>query len=274
MGCLGPIDPSVANPFNPAHPQNPGTLLPISVEDVSAYFELVKEDVDIQHEDELVQALIALTNRIHPLALGSVQRAHQQSRMLAEKLLKKHMTGDREHEIHTIIQNLKSNLFFHGHPINRKEAKDDLNLKVAEATGRLEELLWKLYLEYDEALQMSSPLFFLHEMDIRSAPVAPITAQQVFQQIGQIQAAGVQLTPANTQQIVNLAAAISVALNSQASTGKIRLEKVPGAYVESSDLTHIFLTDLTIERTTINSPTGPQEGLKHEVLWQRWETER
>ena len=40
MGCLGPIDPSVANGFNPQNPQQPGQLLPISVEDVTAFFQV------------------------------------------------------------------------------------------------------------------------------------------------------------------------------------------------------------------------------------------
>ncbi|MGA9314399.1 MAG: hypothetical protein WBV77_07210, partial [Solirubrobacteraceae bacterium] len=80
MGCLGPIDPSVANQFNPANPQNPSLPIPISVEDVTAYFRLVTEEVGITHEDELVQALVALTEKIHPLALGNVQRSHNQSR--------------------------------------------------------------------------------------------------------------------------------------------------------------------------------------------------
>jgi hypothetical protein len=131
MGCLGPIDPSVANAFNPTHPQNPGQLVPISVEDVSAYFALIKDDIGVQHEDELIQAVIALTKKIHPLALGNVQRSHKQSRMIATKLLRKHMPeAEREHEIDKLIENLKSNLFFHGHPINRGEAKADLKLKV------------------------------------------------------------------------------------------------------------------------------------------------
>src|SRR5438132_8735626 len=74
MGVLGPIDPSVANPFNPPHPQNPGQQLQISVEDVTAYFKLIQEEVGIRHEDELIQAVLALTEKIHPLALGNVQR--------------------------------------------------------------------------------------------------------------------------------------------------------------------------------------------------------
>ncbi len=270
MGCLGPIDPSVANPFNPTHPQNPGVALPISVEDVSSYFELVKDDVGVHHEDELVQALVALTDKIHPLALGNVQRSHHQSRMLAQKLLRKHMGRSEEHQIETIIENLKSNLFYHGHPINRKEAKSDLNLKVSEATGNLENVMWNLYLQYDEALQMSSPFFPLHEIEVHApGPVAPVTTQQIVQQLNQLQAAGVPISP----QTVNLAAAIAAALNSQAVSGKVRLERLAGAYIESTGMTDVFLTDLTLERLTINTASGPQEGLKQEVLWQRWEIE-
>ena len=129
MGCLGPIDPSVTNPFNPAHPQNPAQLIPISVEDVSAYFALIKDDIGIQHEDELIQAVIALTEKIHPLALGNIQRSHKQSRMIATKLLRKHMPEtESEHAIEKLVENLKSNLFFHGHPINREEARTDLKI--------------------------------------------------------------------------------------------------------------------------------------------------
>jgi hypothetical protein len=127
MGCLGPIDPSIQGIFNPPSPNNPQVPAPISVEDVSAYFKLVKDEVGITHEDELVKALIALTEKVHPLALGNVHRSHNQSRMTARKLLKKH-TSDQpnSHEIEQMIDMLKSNLFFHGHPINRDEAIADL----------------------------------------------------------------------------------------------------------------------------------------------------
>src|SRR5579863_6404227 len=47
MGCLGPIDPSVTNIFNPPNPTSPGQLAPISVEDVTAYFKFVTDEVGI-----------------------------------------------------------------------------------------------------------------------------------------------------------------------------------------------------------------------------------
>ena len=39
---LSPIDPSAANVFNPPDPMNPQNRIPISVEDVMAYFDLAK----------------------------------------------------------------------------------------------------------------------------------------------------------------------------------------------------------------------------------------
>jgi hypothetical protein len=234
MGCLGPIDPSVTNPFNPPHPQNPGQLIPISVEDVSAYFTLIKEDIGVQHEDELIQAVIALTEKIHPLALGNVQRSHHQSRMIAKKLLKKHMPKpEQEHEIEQLVEDLKSNLFFHGHPINRSEARDDLKLKVEDADTTLEPLMWSLYEEYARELLIAERFIPVHEWEVRQpAPPAP---------------------PAPP-----------------VPTPLVRIENAKGAYLEAVNSSNAFLIDLTIERTKINTPFGPQDATKQEVLWQRW----
>ncbi len=45
---LSPIDPSTANIFNPQDPKNPQGRIPISVEDVMAYFDLAKNRVGIK----------------------------------------------------------------------------------------------------------------------------------------------------------------------------------------------------------------------------------
>src|SRR4029077_1047132 len=66
MGMLGPTDPTVTNEFNPQNPMNPNQLLGISVEDVASYIALVREDVGIRHEDELVQAFNILADKVHP----------------------------------------------------------------------------------------------------------------------------------------------------------------------------------------------------------------
>ena len=276
MGCLGPIDPSVGNIFNPPNPLNPSQFSPISVEDVSAYFKLVKDEVGITHEDELVQALIALTDKIHPLALGNVQRSHHQSRLMARKLLRLHMSESQEHEMEQLIDNLKSNLFYHGHPINREEAKKDLKLKITTPSTQVESLMWELYIQYEEDLKLKEPFNPLRELELKSPPTQPVplNAQQIIQQMTQLAAAGVGLGAVNEEQLVKLAAAMVPYVSGGVPAGKVKLDPVVGAYIQSVARADVFKTDLRIERATVNTPSGPQEVFKQEVLWQRWEEEK
>lgn len=159
MGMLGPTDATVANPFNPPDPNNPNNKVGISVEDVTAYISLIKEDVGITHEDELVKAFNKLAEQIHPLALGNVKRSLAQSRLMAHKLLELHMTNPKDqHEIKDIVDNLTSKLYYHGHPINRKEAKDQIGLStIVIPSQNLENLMWDLYLEYEKEINPEEP---------------------------------------------------------------------------------------------------------------------
>jgi len=278
MGCLGPIDPSVANIFNPPHPLAPGQLAPISVEDVTAFFKLVKEDVGITHEDELVQALVALTEKIHPLAIGNVQRHHNQSRLMARKLLRLHMAESEEHEIEQLIDNLKSNLFYHGHPINREEAKNDLKLKVEAPTDEVESLMWELYREYEEDLKLKEPFNALRELELKSGPVpgpTHLSTAQLVQQMHALAEAGITLGAVKEDQFVKLAAAmIPFVSGAPAAPGKVKLDPILGAYIESAARADVFKTDLRIERTTANLAGSLQDAIRQEVLWQRWEEEK
>jgi hypothetical protein len=278
MGCLGPIDPSVANIFNPPHPMAPGQLAPISVEDVTAFFKLVKDDVGITHEDELVQALIALTDKIHPLAIGNVQRHHNQSRLMARRLLRLHMGESEEHDIELLIDNLKSNLFYHGHPINREEAKNDLNLKVEEPAANVESLMWDLYLEYEKELKLKEPFNPVRELELKSVgttPPGPLTTAQLLQQMQALAAAGLGLGTIPEAQLVNLAAAmVPFVTGGAAAQGKVKLDPLLGAYIESAARADVFKTDLRLERITANLPGGPQEAIRQELIWQRWEEEK
>lgn len=278
MGCLGPIDPSVANAFNPPNPHNPGAPLPISVEDVSAYFKLVKDEIGIKHEDELIRAVTSLTDKIHPLALGNVQRSHNQSRLMATKLLKLHMPAEQAHQITKIIDTLKSNLFFHGHPINRKEAKLDLALPIDEPPAEVEKLMWALYLEYEREMRLTEPFQPSRELENAERAqqgTAQITTQTIVQQMQQLAANGVGLGAVSEEQLVRLAAEAARVTqgNAQGAPTKVRVEGIPGAYVESAARCDLFKTDLTLQRTVVNTPAGATEGVKHEIVWHRWETE-
>lgn len=161
MGMLGPTDPTVKNQYNPQNPRNANELLGISVEDVTSYIKLIKEDFGITHEDELIEAVKILAEKVHPLALGNVKRFHSQSRMLAKKLLELHMKDeDDNHKISEIVDNLNSKLFFHGHPIHYKEAQK-LGLKVDLPEKSLQDLIWKLYLSYEQEMSLDTEFRFM-----------------------------------------------------------------------------------------------------------------
>lgn len=160
-------------------------------------------------------------------------------------------------------------------PINRKEAKEDLGLKVTYAQGELADVMWKLYLEYESALKISEPFQPLQELDSQAAPATTaLTTQQIVGQMSQLTQAGVGIGTVTEEQLVALAAAmIPFVSGGQQASNKLRLSRIAGAYVESAYDTDVFLTDLDLERVTINSPGGPQQGVKQEAIWQRWEKE-
>jgi hypothetical protein len=185
FGEMGPIDPTVSNEFNPVEA---GThrRIGISVEDVKAYISFIKDSVGIRHEDELIKAVEILANKVHPLALGNVERFVSQSRMIARKILRTHMKDSDEHTIDEIVENLASKLYFHGHPINRREAREELKLKVIDPpTAKLEVAMWDLYLEYEAEFKNTERLRMIDELTAKSAgqvaagqPPAPCSIEQ------------------------------------------------------------------------------------------------
>jgi hypothetical protein len=145
---LGPIDPTVSNDFNPIEE---GRRIGISVEDVKAYVQFIKSTVGISAEEQLVRTIEILAQKVHPLALGNVERFISQSRMIARKIMGTHMADVDENTIDEIVENMASKLYFHGHPINRREAKTDLKLKVnADLQPELESAIWKLYKSFEK----------------------------------------------------------------------------------------------------------------------------
>jgi hypothetical protein len=191
MGMLGPTDANINGPFNPPNQFAPGQNLGINVEDVTAYISLLREEANINHEEEFVEAFKQLTTMVHPLALGSVKRFLSQSRMMAKKLLELHMDRVKhQHEIDQIVENLTSKLFFHGHPINRREACEQVGLsRVKDATAAMEGLMWELYEDYENEMKLEEPfdmaMEFLGQFPTPPQPPTfqPPTAIQIVQPV-------------------------------------------------------------------------------------------
>jgi hypothetical protein len=155
---LSPVDPSLASPYNPPAPGQiqPGAvqLLPVSVEDVMGYLKLVREEVGIKGDEGLAKIVGFLSEKIHPLALGAVYRSREQIAFLARKLLAGHEKDKAK--IDRMVDTLTKALPSHQYLITREEAKN-LGFPVVESPRQSEELIWKLYKEYESWLELNKP---------------------------------------------------------------------------------------------------------------------
>ncbi|UNC91932.1 SDH family Clp fold serine proteinase [Candidatus Contubernalis alkaliaceticus] len=157
MSELSPIDPSVANAFNPEDPYNKTAKIPVSVEDVSSFLNLAREKALIKEDEHMAQIFLRLSKKVHPLALGNVHRNYSLIRSLAEKLLELHSRERSPEHIKEIIDNLTEKLYAHNHMISRYEAQKYIKLHVVEPNEKLESLAWTLYENYENELQLSEP---------------------------------------------------------------------------------------------------------------------
>lgn len=159
---LSPIDPTTGNQFNPVDEIDKKTRLGISVEDVTSYMELAKDPtkVGVRDSEHILEVFKRLSEAVHPIALGNVNRAHTQIRILAGKLLSLHLAGEGNRvRIERIVDQLTKGLYSHTHALNRKEAKELLGEDlVREATVQEQELLWQLHERYAEVLQLRETL--------------------------------------------------------------------------------------------------------------------
>jgi len=155
---ISPIDPSTANIFNPQDPNNPQNKIPISVEDVMAFFDLAKNKFGIKSDEDLTKIFnkfIECNPQIHPLALGNVNRTHNLIRQLAKRLLRSHNCPMKDDEIDKMVDYFTEKLYSHQYFIGRKEAREDLGLKtVVDADDLLAKAITELYEEYAVSMNL------------------------------------------------------------------------------------------------------------------------
>ena len=153
LGELSPVDPSTGHPFNPENPLNQKQKMEISVEDLNSYFLLAKEKAGVKDE-QMVNVFEDLTAKIHPLSLGNAYRATRMAKQITEKLLLMHFdkTDDKE-KIESIVKEITGDICIHGYPITRDEA-DSLGLNMVEPDTELEKIMWELYENYAEKMEL------------------------------------------------------------------------------------------------------------------------
>jgi len=155
---LGPIDITISKgPYNPTE-KDSHQRLPISVEDVMGYFSLLKK-MGCEKPDEKMKGFELLTNSVHPLALGTVSRLLEETKLVAHRLLSTRANPFSEEENQEIVKRISSEVYSHNHAINRTEAVKYLGLKhvkTAEDIGIADEL-WSLYEEYKKLFSLEDP---------------------------------------------------------------------------------------------------------------------
>lgn len=153
-GELGPIDPSlsVVVPEGAPAPQLPPE---IGVEDISSYISFVKERAGLTDQHALAQAVGILADKLTPPLLGQIERAHSHIRVVARKLLSLCQPPLEERRASAIVDALAEKIYLHGHGIGRIEAKE-IGLQIQESNDRLEDLMWKLFLHYEDCLKLNT----------------------------------------------------------------------------------------------------------------------
>jgi hypothetical protein len=166
LATLSSIDPSINGPLNPtteiAMPGMPmimpGQKIPVGVgvESVAGFKKLVREEWRLDKEGT-AQAFKLLGERVNPLLLGDLQRSKEQIVRLATNLMKLHtvpLDGDR---IKKVVATLASGLGSHDYLLGAPEARDEIKLHVAPENPELEDLIFRLYEDFAEEMELGTP---------------------------------------------------------------------------------------------------------------------
>ncbi|MBL7195654.1 MAG: hypothetical protein ISS64_05085 [Desulfobacterales bacterium] len=165
IGELSPIDPQTGNQFNPLDDINKRTRKGISVEDLTSYYDLAKENFDLK-KDVALDVFKELTKVVHPLALGNVKRVLSQSEFLSRKLLGLHIDTEKDKErIDKITSAFTTEFFSHLHFINRKEALEILGDEIiVYPDDELEGMMYDLLDSYTDGLKVKNNFCIFDEM--------------------------------------------------------------------------------------------------------------
>ena len=153
QATLGPIDPTLQHPLGPSIPgANEESRADVSVEAVMGYLEAIRST----DRGRLIEgnAMLDLSDKVHPLVLGEIFRSQLQIRSLAQRLLDRHLQG--QNKIDQIIEFLCSESGSHDYTINRREAVE-LGLPVEKCSESLYQILLRLRKSYSDEMELRIP---------------------------------------------------------------------------------------------------------------------
>jgi hypothetical protein len=156
QATLGPIDPSVNGPLNPQVPAGPAQArVPVSVEAINGFLDFAKEGAGLTDPVLLKEAFLRLVEHVHPLVLGEAFRSRTQIRMLARRLVARQISD--ENKVNRILEFLCSESGSHDYAIYRREARDELGLKVEKPDDDMYKRLKAIYADFADDLKLAEP---------------------------------------------------------------------------------------------------------------------
>jgi predicted esterase YcpF (UPF0227 family) len=139
MAELGPIDSQISS-AGPPPAEAPGM---ISAEEIRAFREMAEEWFGIEREEDRIQVLALVAQRVFPTSLASFYRFDKLVHQTAVELLEYQLPDAEEGKRQQIVGQLVGGYYAHDYVLSRAEARA-LGLQVRYASPQEEALLWEL----------------------------------------------------------------------------------------------------------------------------------
>ena len=145
---LGPVDPQLSYKKNNDENINFGS------EDLRKFIEFVRQDVGLTDQEQMQKSFEMVCSEVGAIPIGIAKRSSQLALSMGEKLLSTHLSDNNKAK--TITETLNKSFYHHGYPLGRTEALK-IGLSVAKPPKNLEDLLWQVYLSYEEEMKLNEP---------------------------------------------------------------------------------------------------------------------
>ncbi len=179
---LGPVDPQLTRKRRlPGKDGKEGDVETIRfcADDIRHYLEFVRQDVGLTDQEQLQKAFEQLSNEIGTIPIGVAKRASNFTLMMGERILALHMKDESKTKI--IVESLNKSFYHHGYPLHRTEVSM-IGLPVKNPSVELQNLMWELWLDYENEMECNSPFDPLSIVltDANAAPLlSPVPQAQI-----------------------------------------------------------------------------------------------
>lgn len=139
MGEFSPIDPH----FAPIGTVPSGANVQMSAEDILAFRDMAREWFEISREEDKLQILALLAQKVFPTTLASFFRSDKLVREIAAELLLYQNSSMPETDRQAVVDRLVSGYHAHDYVITRSDSKK-LGLNIQYASKEEEQLMWSI----------------------------------------------------------------------------------------------------------------------------------